>query len=468
LLSLLILQHPILLLLPPLVVAIVSFGTQSAGQPDSQTMKRQWQTLCVLVLLVPLSDSRKAPFAASAASASVSGSGPPQLPLSTSAASTSDAASAVVQIFEEEVYSHESGAWRGNLPSRWLDHQGRPSPAPPNVTSPTEWSGDWKIVTSQHRDSLGWEYLWSPYQPAMRRRVWLRTQRPPLPDDHEHDKHKQQQHQQQYHHPYRSGYNFKGYGLNLYRKQDSLGFAWKIPLTSNFDWWERRAALPSLSWSFALFYPWCLIGYLSCSMSVEYLIWTMRSIVRIAKVAVLTLILSIFKLAAIPFLPLLFPFTKSMSLPSFGIHIPPLNIPEPQGSSQVQEKVGWSVSWRYSLSKGYEYRISQSYSYLPTLVYLAQLQRSLINMPLISSRLLDWFRRKTGSLGLNFGIPSSSPTGFSYGVMMSLSGLYFSQSLPKQPTRIVKVDEDEEPVALVLESSTVQGRVLDVRKGVPR
>jgi hypothetical protein len=202
-------------------------------------------------------------------------------------------------------------------------------------------------------------------------------------------------------------------------------------------------------------------------MSVEYLIWNMRSIVRILKVAALKLILFIFQLAVIPFLPLMFPFTKSMSLPSFGIQIPPFNIPEPQGSSQVQEKVAWSVSWRYSLKKGYEYRISQSYSYLPTLVYLAQLQRSLINMPLISSWLLDWFRRKTGSLGLNFGIPSSSPTGFSYGVMMSLSGLYFSQSLIKQPTRIVKDGENEEPVALVLESSAAQGKVLDVRKGVP-
>ena len=354
----------------------------------------------------------------------------------------------ILQILEEEIYDSESDTWRGRQPSRWMDPNGAASLAPPNIPAPTVWIGQWKIVTSQHRDALGWEYTWLPGQPPVRQRIWLRTY---LQEDGETSlvtTHK---------HPiallplsslsllwtrFQQDFTFKGWGMNLYQScvaTHSRGIALRLPITSNWNWWERHPALPSFTATGALYYPWCLIGYISCNINVDYLIWAMESIVRLIQVTLWYGLLYALKAVALPFAILLVPFTRSIILPSFTI--PSHHVPKPQQSSQVQEKVGCSISWRYSLAQGYEFRVSQYYLCLPTLVYLVHLTQQILGKiqqhaphPLVSFPLLDWFRTKTGSIGISLGQPTKAAPGFTCNAVLSLNGFHVRQQQQQHQT----------------------------------
>jgi hypothetical protein len=344
----------------------------------------------------------------------------------------------ILQILEKEIYDSESDTWRGRQPSRWMDPNGAASLAPPNIPAPTVWIGQWKIVTSQHRDALGWEYTWLPGQPPVRQRIWLRTY---LRDDGETSLVTTHQH------PisslslsllwtrFQQDFTFKGWGMNLYQScvaTHSRGIALRLPITSNWNWWERHPALPSFTATGALYYPWCLIGYISCNINVDYLIWAMESIVRLIQATLWYGLLYALKAVALPFAILLVPLTRSIILPSFTI--PSHHVPKPQQSSQVQEKVGCSISWRYSLAQGYEFRVSQYYLCLPTLVYLVHLTQQILGKiqqhaphPLVSFPLLDWFRTKTGSIGISLGQPTKAAPGFTCNAVLSLNGFHVRQ-----------------------------------------
>ena len=382
-------------------------------------------------------------------------------------APTTESEQIILQLLEEEIYDSESETWKGQQPSRWMDPNRIASSAPPNIPAPTIWIGEWKIVTSQHRDALGWEYTWLPGQPAVRQRIWLRAYLGKA----------RETSVVSTHHPsisswsllpsslsllwtrFQQDFTFKGWGMNLYQScvsTHSRGIALRLPITSNWNWWEQHPALPSLTATGALYYPWCLIGYLSCNINVDYLIWALESIVRLTQVIFWYGLLYALKIIALPFSLLLIPFTRSIILPSFSI--PSHHVPKPQQSSQVQEKVGCSISWRYSLAQGYEFRFSQYYLCLPTLVYLVHITQNILGMfqqhapqPLVSFPLLDWFRTKTGSIGISLGQPAKEAPGFTCSAVLSLNGFHVRQQQQQQklevPVPPSKIKEDQHGTA---------------------
>ena len=391
--------------------------------------------------------SRKAPFAAQPRNHQSY----PLQTTTTTTSTTTPSAENVVTVIEEEEYD-ESGTWRDSFPSRWRDTEGRVSPAPLDIVlisnennNTVDWMDDWKIVTSQHRDALGWEYKWRQgTQLPVRRRVWLRAFGTTNNNNNvvvtttttTTTKKKKTNNQSTRRRLQKQNFNFKGFGINFYKScflKEQVGLALRLPISSNWNWWERHPGLPSFTSTFALYYPWCLMAYISCSINLDYLKWAMRSIIRIVHVAIMMALDILAKVAALPLALLFFPITKSLSILLPTLPIPPLFIPKPQESSQVvQEKVGCSISWRYyPTTARTEFRFSQYYACLPTLVYLVQAQQNLVQQlrrqskqPLVSFPLLDWLRTKTASLGLSFGRPTSDAPGFTCSAMLSLSGLY--------------------------------------------
>lgn len=147
--------------------------------------------------------------------------------------------------------------------------------------------------------------------------------------------------------------------------------------------------------------------------------------------------------------------------------VPPIDVAKLRFSKNVQERVELSFSWRLSKRKGYEFRVTSSYIYLPTLVYLHQTLATAVQtfFPRFLSRVTDtsddelqtidedkynddiddvytskasdsmsneenkfqeWLRQRTASLGLQVGCPIPDYSGFSCNLVCNLSGYYYS------------------------------------------
>jgi hypothetical protein len=139
--------------------------------------------------------------------------------------------------------------------------------------------------------------------------------------------------------------------------------------------------------------------------------------------------------------------------------VPPIDA-QLRFSKNVQERLELSFSWRLSKRKGYEFKITSSYVYLPTLVYLHQTLATTFQT--IVPRLLsywttsslpddelqsvegdvnnedlddimsdekkfqEWLRQRTASMGLQVGCPIPDYSGFTCNLMCTLSGYYYS------------------------------------------
>jgi hypothetical protein len=420
-----------------------------------------------------------------------------------------DSNNGVVQVIESEIWDASENEWKGapisgsEGRSRWSNEQGKPSPSPLDVIPPVGWEfvGEWKIVvkSSTNNDSKGWEYQFQYLRPPKRRRIWLRsltqqttkilkpsrarpsrlipkTPSPPttLTTTEASTKVKRL-------HPtnsltrtmqkIRDDWNYKGLGCNLYKSfifPSSVGVAVRLPLTINFDTFDRNPAWPIISSSVGAFYPPMAAGYLSWSVHVEWVKWIMKYslglIPRVVLLIVYRFVLPVlWTIASI----MLFSINKHTLLPSRPTTIPNRswwtggNIAKPHYNTELSERIGGSVSYRWSKRCGYEWRITYWHAYLPTLLvyqqFLSQLQErfrngitksttsnnnskssssSLSSAAEVSSsstttksskktKQMDWWRKHFASLGVSTSGPIPDTPPISCSANLSLSGLYW-------------------------------------------
>ena len=235
-----------------------------------------------------------------------------------SAGSTSS--SRLVEVYEHEFYSKANQIWIGGTGtsknntsvSRWsstsLPNDKVKHLPPPSELSPPKgykYEGEWMIdMTSERKDELGWEYYLDEKgeeKIGRRRRRWLRTVVKKQPEVHASREGVDGERNvplaqtsihvpniyPKYHlphkvyvlfQPFRDSFNFKGYGLSLYKSliYPSFGFTLRMPITTHFDIFEMRPYIPSIATSMSFSCrPYKLVLNLNCSLPVEVIktIW---------------------------------------------------------------------------------------------------------------------------------------------------------------------------------------------------
>lgn len=405
-----------------------------------------------------------------------------------------DDSNGLIQIVESEVWDASENAWKGADRGRWTNEKGQVSPSPAEVFPPDGWQflGDWKIVVSSSNtnnnnagmggtggDSQGWEYQFQYLQPPKRRRIWLRSLTPtklppsgrtsssqtsriapkPVPPTEStgvRTKVKKVQRISRFvrtMQQIRDDWNYKGLGLNIYKSfvfPSSVGIAIRLPLSINFDTFDRNPAWPIISSSAAVFYPMMIGGYLSGSVHVEWLKWVAK---RTLGLIPLLFFFILYRIV----LPILWTIASALLFPLKGLYaLPPRptkipngswwtgrSIAKPQYNAEMQERLGCSISYRWSQKRGYEFRVSYWHSYLPTLLvyqqFLSQWEERLkgtfksggtsSSSASSSSEVQtnvknNWWRKHTASLGVSTvgPLPDTPPIGCS--ANLSLSGLY--------------------------------------------
>lgn len=364
-----------------------------------------------------------------------------------------------------------------------------------------EFVGEWKIVVDTgstntnkpdsggaRTDNLGWEYQFQYLQAPKRRRIWLRSlgkrqQGPPSkliePEtsstyiEKRRSKIMPQQQKQIIQKPSSSSspipiiqiiqvfrtiifryiqlvskisqkiydnWNFKGFGLSIYKSfifPESIGMALRLPLTTNFEYWDTRPHLPTLSSSLGFYFPWTVGTFLSLSIHVEFVKYLTKYILWVLPLR--TLIWLIYD----TFLPALWTFFNALFFPlrdGFPSYLknppnaPNVAIAKPNYNPEVSERIGCSVSYRWSLKRGFEFRFSYWHSYLPTLAACRRLIQqgknavAVIDKKSKTTTTFDWWQKHFGSLGVSTGYPIPVPPRFSCSANLSLSGLYFRKA----------------------------------------
>lgn len=338
-----------------------------------------------------------------------------------------------------------AGTWKAagsNGNRRWTESvTGGKSESPDAVGAPEncEFVGDWKIVTGgTARDAYGWEYTLR--LPPVRRRVWLRTVQPYSKKKKKKSRATsvQQQAQQRRVRPRRKlpawakavkdDFNFKGFGWIIYQSfifAESFGVALSLPLTFNFDTWERHPALPSISSSACVFNPGTAILFLNASLRVEWIKWVAARLFTYAALSLWLVLGTFFRGLLLAFSAALYPFTRRLYDPPWTrvAAWPDNQADGPTYSRTTEERLGVSVSWRVSVASGYEFRISYWHFYAPTVNSLWDanpLKRQL--------QLPAWFARHSAALGMSTSAPMPDPPYVSCTGLLSLSGFYFRKA----------------------------------------
>jgi len=251
----------------------------------------------------------------------------------------------------------------------------------------------------------------------------------------------------------RDDFNFKGFGWTFYKSLvfgKSAGVALRVPLTYNFGTWESNPGLPSLSSSVALYGPSnpTVALFLSTSFRMEFLQWAVAAVYSSAMFALFwcawTFLIQGLLVAASA---LMFPFTKKFPSLSGGRPLQNLR-PEcwsigPQYSRTVEERIGFSLSWRYSVERGFEVRKSFWHYYAPTVVSLlghfkTKNSKKLVDAGAASggtssdtaalqsqSRIPAWLVRRVAAVGLSTSGPIPDEPFLTSSALLSLSGFYF-------------------------------------------
>lgn len=321
----------------------------------------------------------------------------------------------VLKIIETEAWDADSNSWKAvNGEHRWSNEQGEVSPAPTDAQPPPNWDfdGEWNIVVSGS-DALGWEYTFQFLQPPKRKRVWLRgLKAKPL--------------SLEISSPRRptgvlsrtlasikDSYNFKGFSVRIYKSLLSLegcGLGVSIPLTMNFDLWDRNPWLPSISSTVGFYFPLTLTGAVSASIHVAWLNWYLETVLFFIP-RLLTVLFYKFVIPAV------WAAATAVLLP-LGLGMPPIpelprmDIPRPNNQSGTSERVGCSLSYRWSKRRGIEWRFNYWHSYLRTLMAARS----------------AWWDKHAGSLGLSTGYPLPLPPHYSCALCLGLNGLYLKKN----------------------------------------
>lgn len=405
--------------------------------------------------------------------------------------------SAVIQVVESELWDASQNAWMGHQQQgyhhRWTNEKGQASLSPSEIQPPDGWDflGDWKIVINNQvhggggcGDAMGWEYQFRYLRPPQRRRVWLRSlqrkKRRELPSSPTAVKFFSSSS------PSLSSrrtilqricddWNFKGYGMSVYKSfifPSSCGIGVWLPLTVNFEYFDSRPELPSVTCGTAFYYPWTIVGFLSASIHLEWVKWVFQSTLALIPRVILWLLYKfVLPLMRAVATAVLFPIRHRF--PSIPTTIPTgfWTIAKPRYNTEISERVGCSVSCRWSQRSGYEVRISYSHSYLPTFsVYqrlMTQTKQQLDTVKktvtrrkrsieesltanakssnnAISINTNDWWQKHFARLGVSTGYPIPSPPHFSCSAILSLSGLYFGGK--HQPTISATLSTDDQGV----------------------
>lgn len=369
----------------------------------------------------------------------------------------------IVQVLENEIWDAANNSWKA-VGERWTNERGQSCSSPSELQAPAgfEFEGEWKIVVTSG-DSMGWEYQFQYLRPPKRRRIWLRSLR------------QQPQIIVKPRQPSKSltktlarirdDYNFKGFGLSFYKSlvfPSSFGLALRLPLTMNFDWWDRHPELPSVSSGLVFYFPWTIAAYLETSLHVEWIKWVLKSVLGvISKLAVLVIYQLVLPFVWLVSSTIFFPLrTKLPPLPT----PPNIAIAKPRYNPEMSERIGCSVSYRWSKLRGFESRFNYWHVYLPTLMVYQKLLNT--KLPLDS----EWWQKHFGSIGLSSVYPLPFPPHFSCSALLSLSGLYLKKresAIDKQSTIIAIKNEGEEQ-KLIREQAepTVSSRMLSSVKTV--
>mmetsp|Transcript_83997 Transcript_83997/g.242836 ORF Transcript_83997/g.242836 Transcript_83997/m.242836 type:complete len:457 (-) Transcript_83997:55-1425(-) len=345
----------------------------------------------------------------------------------------------LLKIVETEVWDEPTRSWKALTgDQRWSNERGMASPAPSEAKPPPDWDfdGEWKIVMSGS-DAMGWEYTFQYLQPPTRKRTWLRSlkakplsKQAPVATARKRRKGRISRTLADV----RDAYNFKGFSCRVYKSLlawESCGVAIGLPLTSNFDLWDRNPSLPSISSTFGLWFPMTLTASLSASMHVEWLRWFLQTMLLLIPRILLALL---YKVA----LPLLRAAVTAALLP-LGLQIPmvpespKMIVPKPVYNSEISERIGCSLAYRWSRQRGFEWRFNYWHSYLPTFIVIRRLLRM--------ERSAEWWDKHFGSVGLSTGYPLPFPPHYSCSANVGASGLYL-KNLLKSKTIVVAEDSD--------------------------
>jgi len=326
------------------------------------------------------------------------------------------------------VNTTEVEIWNG---TSWIPAGGSPQ----HVDLPAEgskWSSKWTTMDGE------WEYVLTRPHQAIRQRTWTRSYEVKIKKPKKRKK-KASEQVETYVGPtitvpgwmqaIRNDWNFKGFGFTFYKSLfylKSAGVALRLPLTYNLGLFEKNPALPAVSWTLAIYYPWTIAVFMNVSFRLEFLKWLSRRAVERCIGTVLWIFwFSTARSLSILLAAMLFPVTGRW--PEFSAAPLPIGTlldggpnDKPEYSRTTEERLGWSASWRVSQERGYEYRNSVWHFLAPT--FTSTWQR----IPLLKNRdPPDWFRRRLAAYGTSISgpIPDSPHIGGS--AIVTLSGYQF-------------------------------------------
>jgi hypothetical protein len=285
----------------------------------------------------------------------------------------------------------------------------------------------------------------------------------------------------------RDDFNFKGFGVSLYKSflyARSAGMSFRLPLLSNFDWWDSRPYLPSLNFNAAFYiFPLRFSLGVSSSVPVEGIRtfirkWLVLFTYEFTMRVIHHMLSSLWTLWTL----LVYPWTQKWEeLPErFNCALNRAQTAhrgrratKTTYDADVMERLGWSFSWRWSPILGYDTRTSYWHMYAPQMTMLFEhFHHLLFNSAFLrnkdSSRdivnrndgststrttngspITEWLRSLSSPLanaclGVDTSIPNPIPPNFFMTGILSMSGFgcraTSTPSLIISPSKQSKVD----------------------------
>lgn len=166
-------------------------------------------------------------------------------------------------------------------------------------------------------------------------------------------------------------FNFKGFGLSLYKSFQAFskcGFALRVPVFSNLDWWDSQPALPSVNLMFCLYFPFKLSFGISSSIDIQAVKWTtQRSFAHLLDFFEMIVKYVVVYLSAILSLAKVQQHQHFQEEKTTKVEKHKVQHPKPQYKTDIQERLGCTMWYKYSLQKGFHNNMSLWHMYLPTL-----------------------------------------------------------------------------------------------------
>jgi len=294
----------------------------------------------------------------------------------------------------------------------------------------------------------------------------------------------------------RDEWNFKGFGWSFFKSllvPAGCGVSFRVPLSTHLDWYDRHPALPAVTSSVGAYYPnWTAVAFVNVSVHVAVVKYVLRRMYEWIAFGVLTACVLFRVGVEVMTFPLNALLKAAWDMASralgedgnssdnttkgkarktegsgksvvlLGHPLPPLPPPRRvRYSADIEERVGMSVSWRVSQERGYEFRVSYWHILLPTLMHLGALagraldgairaRNSAIDIDeeeeqtspggsrrnlFRDKQLVEYLRRRSGSLGVTLGGPNPFPPHLSCSAVLTLSGFFYGDVLRRLGTQ---------------------------------